>query len=69
MRLCYAEFTLHAKCDTACKVSCSGLSTFCMHAVSLKTACTKIAFEYRTYHSEFEADFKKALARESGAIL
>jgi hypothetical protein len=31
------------------------------------TACTIFAFENRSYIGEFEAEFKKALARESGA--
>jgi hypothetical protein len=31
------------------------------------TASTKIASEYRTYLRQFEAEFKKALSRESGA--
>jgi hypothetical protein len=31
------------------------------------TACTVFAFENRSYLGEFEAEFKKALARESGA--
>jgi hypothetical protein len=31
------------------------------------TACTIFAFENRSYLGEFEAEFKKALARESGA--
>jgi hypothetical protein len=30
-------------------------------------ACTIFAFENRSYLGEFDADFKKALARESGA--
>jgi hypothetical protein len=43
-----------------------------VHAVSMTphakydTAC-KVAFENRAYLGEFEAEFKKALARESGA--
>jgi hypothetical protein len=39
--------------DTACTVHDS--------------ACTIFAFENRSYLGEFEAEFKKALARESGA--
>jgi hypothetical protein len=31
------------------------------------TACTIFAFENRSYLGEFKAEFKKALARESGA--
>jgi hypothetical protein len=31
------------------------------------TACTIFAFENRSYLGEFEAEFKKALARESGS--
>jgi hypothetical protein len=31
------------------------------------TACTIFAFENRLYLGKFEAEFKKALARESGA--
>jgi hypothetical protein len=31
------------------------------------TACTIIAFEKRSYLGKFEAEFKRALARESGA--
>jgi hypothetical protein len=31
------------------------------------TACTMFAFENRPYLGEFEAEFKKDLARESGA--
>jgi hypothetical protein len=33
----------------------------------IDTACSIFAFENRSYLSEFEAEFKKALARESGA--
>jgi hypothetical protein len=33
----------------------------------IDTACTIFAFENRSYFGEFEAEFKKALARESGA--
>jgi hypothetical protein len=33
----------------------------------IDTACTIFAFENRSYLGEFEAEFKKALARESGA--
>jgi hypothetical protein len=33
----------------------------------LDTACTIFAFENRSYLGEFEAEFKKALACESGA--
>jgi hypothetical protein len=36
-----------------------------VHALSL-TACTKIALEYRAYLREFAAEFKIALARETG---
>jgi hypothetical protein len=38
-----------------------------MHAVVTDTACPIFAFESRKYIGEFEAEFKKALARESGA--
>jgi hypothetical protein len=31
------------------------------------TTCTIFAFENRSYLGQFEAEFKKALARESGA--
>jgi hypothetical protein len=31
------------------------------------TACTILAFENRSYLGKFEAEFKKALAREPGA--
>jgi hypothetical protein len=31
------------------------------------TVCTIFAFDNRSYLGEFEAEFKKALARESGA--
>jgi hypothetical protein len=33
----------------------------------IDTACKIFAFENRSYLGEFEAEFKKALARESGA--
>jgi hypothetical protein len=33
----------------------------------IETACTIFALENRLYFGEFEAEFKKALARESGA--
>jgi hypothetical protein len=33
----------------------------------IDTACTIFAFENRSYLGEFEAEFKKAWARESGA--
>jgi hypothetical protein len=33
----------------------------------IDTACTIIAFKNRSYLGEFEAEFKKALVRESGA--
>jgi hypothetical protein len=33
----------------------------------IDTACTTFAFENRSYLGEFEAEFKKALGRESGA--
>jgi hypothetical protein len=33
----------------------------------IDTACTIFAFENRSYLGEFESEFKKALARESGA--
>jgi hypothetical protein len=33
----------------------------------IDTACTIFAFENRSYLGEFEAEFKKALARESRA--
>jgi hypothetical protein len=33
----------------------------------LDTACTIFAFENRSYLGEFEAELKKAIARESGA--
>jgi hypothetical protein len=33
----------------------------------IDTACTIFEFEYRSYLGEFEKEFKKALARESGA--
>jgi hypothetical protein len=33
----------------------------------IDTACTIYEFENRSYLGEFEAEFKKALARESGA--
>jgi hypothetical protein len=33
----------------------------------IDTACTIFAFENQPYLGEFEAEFKKALARESGA--
>jgi hypothetical protein len=33
----------------------------------IDAACTIFAFENRSYLGEFEAEFKKALARESGA--
>jgi ATP-dependent Clp protease ATP-binding subunit ClpA len=33
----------------------------------IDTACTIFAFENRSYLGEFEAEFKKALARQSGA--
>jgi hypothetical protein len=32
----------------------------------IDTACTIFAFENRSYLGEFEAEFKKAFARESG---
>jgi hypothetical protein len=35
--------------------------------VVLDTACTIFAFENRSYLGKFEAELKKALARESGA--
>jgi hypothetical protein len=38
-----------------------------LHAVSLVTACTIFASENRSYLGESEAEFKKDLARESGA--
>jgi hypothetical protein len=38
-----------------------------MHAVVIYTACMIFAFENRSYLGEFETEFKKALARESGA--
>jgi hypothetical protein len=54
--------------------ACSAIDTACtMHAVSLTphakydTACTIFACENRSYLGEFESEFKKALARESGA--
>jgi hypothetical protein len=34
----------------------------------IDTACTIFAFENRSYHGEFGAEFKKALARESGVF-
>jgi hypothetical protein len=37
------------------------------HICAIDTACTIFAFENRSYLGEFEAEFKKALARESGA--
>jgi hypothetical protein len=33
----------------------------------MDTACTIFAFENQSYLDEFEAKFKKALARESGS--
>jgi hypothetical protein len=33
----------------------------------IDTACAIFAFENRSYLGEFEAEFKKSLARESGA--
>jgi hypothetical protein len=39
---------------------------FCACGV-IDTACTIFAFKNRSYLGEFEAEFKKALARESGA--
>jgi hypothetical protein len=33
----------------------------------IDTTCTIFAFENRSYLGEFEAEFKKAVARESGA--
>jgi hypothetical protein len=33
----------------------------------IDTACTTFSFENRSYLGEFEAEFKRALARESGA--
>jgi hypothetical protein len=33
----------------------------------IDTVCTIFAFENRSYLGEFETEFKKALARESGA--
>jgi hypothetical protein len=33
----------------------------------IDTGCTILAFENRSYLGEFEAEFKKALARKSGA--
>jgi hypothetical protein len=33
----------------------------------IDTACTIFAFEYRSYPGKFKAEFKKTLARESGA--
>jgi hypothetical protein len=34
----------------------------------IDTACTIFAFENRAYLGEFVAEFKKALARESGVL-
>jgi hypothetical protein len=38
-----------------------------MHVGVIDTACTIFLLENRSYLGEFEAGFKKALARESGA--
>jgi hypothetical protein len=38
-----------------------------MHAVSLTPHARFFSFENRSYLGEFEAEFKNALARESGA--
>jgi hypothetical protein len=35
--------------------------------MNIDTACTSFVFENRSYIGEFEAEFKKAVARESGA--
>jgi hypothetical protein len=57
--------------DTACTVlpcmrACRGYLTNYFRACGvLDTACTIFAFENRSYLGEFEAEFKKALARES----
>jgi hypothetical protein len=51
---------MHGACgiiDTACTCACG----------IIDTACTIFAFENRSYLGEFEAEFNKALARESGA--
>jgi hypothetical protein len=39
----------------------------CRACCVIDTSCTIFAFENRSYIGEFEAEFKKALARESGA--
>jgi hypothetical protein len=39
----------------------------CSCGLVIDTACTIFAFENRSYLDEFEAEFKKTLARESGA--
>jgi hypothetical protein len=38
-----------------------------VRVVTLITECTIFVFENRSYLGEIEAEFKKALARESGA--
>jgi hypothetical protein len=43
------------------------LAAFIRACGVIDTACTIFALENRSYLGEFEAEFKKALARESGA--
>jgi hypothetical protein len=40
---------------------------YTVHVVIIGTACTIFVFENRSYLGEFEAEFRKAFARESGA--
>jgi hypothetical protein len=53
------SLTPHAKYDTACTID--------ERCGVIDTACTIFAFKTRSYLGEFEAEFKKALARESRA--
>jgi hypothetical protein len=62
---------MHGACgviDTACTMHAVALIPHarCMQQ-NMTTACTIFAFENRSYLGEFEAEFKKALASESGA--
>jgi hypothetical protein len=63
---------LHAKYDTPCTIDERCERPWQpLKGISIKniydTACTIFSFENRSYLGEFEAEFKKAFARESGA--
>jgi hypothetical protein len=58
---------VHAVSYFACGVNDTASKKYINLTKNFRASCTIFAFENRSYLGEFEAGFKKASARESGA--